>query len=191
MTTAEHSVPGTLQSGRSPRPALVKVWDPFVRLFHWALVGFFAFSFLTGDEWKSAHIVSGYVIGALLTFRVLWGLVGSEHARFRNFIHSPLTVSRFLVDTAAMRAKRYLGHNPAGGAMVMALILMISGIVTTGYMMTTDAYWGIEWVEDTHKVLVYSTLGLIGLHIAGVVLASLEHRENLVRAMITGKKRAE
>lgn len=191
MANAEHSVPGTLQSGRTPRPALVKVWDPFVRLFHWALVGFFAFSFLTGDEWKDAHIVSGYIIGALVTLRVLWGLVGSEHARFSSFIYSPLTVLRFLADTAAMRAKRYLGHNPAGGAMVIALLLMISGIVTTGYMMTTDAYWGIEWVEDTHKVLVYSTLVLIGIHIAGVVLASLEHRENLVRAMITGRKRVE
>ncbi|MDH4439146.1 MAG: cytochrome b/b6 domain-containing protein [Rhizobium sp.] len=191
MTTAEHSVPGTLQSGRTPRPALVKVWDPFVRLFHWALVGFFAFSFLTGDEWKDAHIVSGYVIGALITFRVLWGLIGSDHARFANFIYSPVTVLRFIGESAAMKAKRYIGHNPAGGAMVIALLLMISGIVTTGYMMTTDAYWGIEWVEDTHKVLVYSTLGLIVLHIAGVVLASLEHRENLVRAMITGKKRAD
>lgn len=191
MANAEHSVPGTLQSGRLQRPALVKVWDPFVRLFHWAVVGFFAFSFLTGDEWKDAHIVSGYIIGALVTFRVPWGLVGSEHARFSSFIYSPLTVLRFLADTAAMRAKRYLGHNPAGGAMVIALLLMISGIVTTGYMMTTDAYWGIEWVEDTHKVLVYSTLVLIGIHIAGVVLASLEHRENLVRAMITGRKRAE
>ena len=191
MSAAEHSVPGALQSGRLARPALVKVWDPFVRLFHWALVGFFAFSFLTGDEWKDAHIVSGYVIGALVTFRVLWGLIGSEHARFVNFIYSPVTVLRFIAESAALKAKRYLGHNPAGGAMVIALLLMISGIVITGYMMTTDAYWGIEWVEDTHKVLVYSTLGLILLHIAGVVLASLEHRENLVRAMITGKKRAE
>jgi cytochrome b len=191
MANAEHSVPGTLQSGRSTRPALVKVWDPFVRLFHWALVGFFAFSFLTGDEWKDAHIVSGYIIGALVTFRVLWGLIGSEHARFANFLYSPVTVIRFIAESAAMKAKRYIGHNPAGGAMVIALLLMISGIVTTGYMMTTDAYWGVEWVEDTHKVLVYSTLGLIGLHIAGVVLASFEHKENLVRAMITGKKRAD
>ena len=189
MGSVEHSVPDALQSGRVARPALVKVWDPFVRFFHWALVGFFAFSFLTGDEWKDAHIVSGYVIAALITFRVVWGLIGSEHARFSSFVFSPLTVLRLLRDTAAMRAKRYLGHNPAGGAMVIALLLMISGIVTTGYMMTTDAYWGIEWVEDTHKVLVYSTLGLVGLHIAGVVLASLEHSENLVLAMITGKKR--
>ena len=88
-----------------------------------------------------------------------------------------------------MRARRYIGHNPAGGAMVILLIAMISGIVTTGYMMTTDTWWGIEWVEDVHKTLVYATLGLIVLHVAGVILASIEHRENLVRAMITGWKR--
>ncbi|SMD02864.1 Cytochrome b [Rhizobium sp. RU36D] len=190
MSMAEQTMPGT-QADRASRPAMVKVWDPFVRVFHWSLVAFFAFSFLTGDEWETAHILSGYAIGGLVAARVLWGLFGSQHARFANFIYSPLTVTRFLVDTAFLRAKRYVGHNPAGGAMVLALLLAISGIVTTGYMMTTDAYWGIEWVEEAHEAMVYATLGLIVLHIAGVILASLEHRENLVRAMITGRKRAE
>ncbi|MBR0554718.1 cytochrome b/b6 domain-containing protein [Ciceribacter sp. L1K23] len=188
MVNAEQDMPGTA-SGRIARPDLVKVWDPLVRLFHWSLVGFFAFSFLTGDEWKSAHIISGYIIAALICVRLLWGVIGSEHARFSSFVYSPVTVARFLADSVAMRAKRYVGHNPAGGVMVIALLLMVSGIVTTGYMMTTDAYWGIEWVEDTHKTLVYSTLVLIALHVGGVIFASIEHRENLVRSMITGWKR--
>ncbi|KQV38012.1 MULTISPECIES: cytochrome b/b6 domain-containing protein [unclassified Rhizobium] len=188
MRPAEQNMPGSV-SGCQQRPERLKVWDPVVRVFHWALVGFFTFSFFTGDEWKSAHILSGYTIGSLVAIRVIWGLFGSEHARFVNFVHSPATVLRFLADTARMRARRYIGHNPAGGAMVIALLLAISGIVTTGYMMTTDAYWGVEWVENTHKTLVYSTLVLIVLHITGVVLASVEHRENLVRAMITGWKR--
>ncbi len=169
----------------------IKVWDPLVRIFHWSLVGLFTFSFFTGDEWKSAHIWSGYAIGALLAIRIVWGLVGTHHARFASFIYSPATILVFLKDSLTFRAKRYVGHNPAGGAMVILLLLMISGIVTTGYMMTTDAYWGIEWVEETHETLVYATLGLIALHVAGVVLASLEHRENLARAMVTGWKRAE
>ncbi|MCM2398763.1 cytochrome b/b6 domain-containing protein [Rhizobium sp. S95] len=190
MSEAAEQMPGAV-AGRDMRPARIKVWDPVIRLFHWSLVGFFAFSFVTGDEWKSAHIVSGYIIGGLVAIRVLWGLFGSQHARFVNFIYSPFTVLRFLADTAGMRAKRYIGHNPAGGAMVIALLVMIAGIVTTGYMQTTDAYWGVEWVEDTHKTLVYATLGLIALHIAGVVLASVEHRENLVRAMVTGWKRRD
>jgi cytochrome b len=188
MRNAEQIMQGSV-SGREQRPERIKVWDPVVRIFHWALVGFFAFSFFTGGEWKSAHILSGYAIGSLVAIRVMWGLLGSENARFVNFVRSPLTVLRFLADTARMRAKRYIGHNPAGGVMVIALLLMISGIVTTGYMMTTDAYWGAEWVENTHKTLVYATLGLIVFHIIGVVLASIEHRENLVRAMITGWKR--
>lgn len=169
----------------------VKVWDPLVRIFHWSLVGLFAFSFLTGDEWKKAHILSGYTIAGLIAFRILWGLVGTHHARFSSFIYAPSTILAFLRDSLTFRAKRYLGHNPAGGAMVILLLLMIAGIATTGYMMTTDAYWGIEWVEETHETLVYATIGLIVLHVAGVVLASVEHRENLVRAMVTGWKRAE
>jgi cytochrome b len=188
MCDAEQNMQGSV-SGRQRRPERIKVWDPIVRTFHWALVGFFTFSFFTGGEWKSAHILSGYTIGSLVAIRVLWGLFGSEHARFVNFVRNPVTVIGFLADTARLRAKRYIGHNPAGGAMVIALLLIISGIVTTGYMMTTDAYWGVEWVEDTHKTLVYSTLGLIVFHVVGVVLASVEHRENLVRAMITGWKR--
>lgn len=178
---------GRARSGRSGDR--IKVWDPLVRIFHWSLVGLFAFSFFTGDEWKKAHVLSGYAIGALVAFRLVWGLVGTRHARFAGFVYSPSTILAFLRDSLAFRARRYVGHNPAGGAMVILLLAMITGIVTTGYMMTTDTYWGVEWVEDTHKTLVYATLGLIVLHVAGVVLASVEHRENLVRAMITGWKR--
>lgn len=180
----------TVTGGAMP-PEMVRVWDPFVRLFHWSLVGLFAFAYLTGDEWKSAHIYAGYAIGILIIARVFWGLVGSDHARFSSFIYSPLTILAFLRDTAMMRAKRYIGHNPAGGAMVAALIVSVGAIAATGYMMTTDAYWGVEWVEDAHEALVWFTIGLIALHVAGVVLASVEHKENLVRSMFTGRKRAK
>ena len=188
MSDAAQEMQGA-HSVRTTRTEWIKVWDPFVRIFHWSLVGLFAFSYLTGDEWESAHIVSGYMIAALLAFRVVWGLIGTEHARFASFIHSPATILAFLADTVRMRAKRYLGHNPAGGAMVIALLLAITGIASTGYMMTTDAFWGIEWVEDAHEVLVNVTLGLVVLHVAGVAFASVEHRENLVRSMLNGWKR--
>jgi cytochrome b len=170
--------------------ATEKVWDPFVRLFHWSLVACFAFSYLTGDEWKNAHIISGYVIAGLVAFRVIWGLIGTEHARFSAFIYRPSTVVGFLKDTVRMRARRYIGHNPAGGAMVIALLVLIATIATSGYMMTTDAYWGVEWVGNLHEGAVNLTLALVGLHILGVIVASFEHRENLVRAMITGRKRS-
>ena len=171
--------------------ATVRVWDPLVRIFHWSLVGLFTFSFFTGDEWKSAHIWSGYAIAGLIAFRTIWGFIGGRHARFSDFVKSPITVIGFMVDTARLRAKRYIGHNPAGGMMVLALIVTIAIIAASGYMMTTDMFWGIEWVSDVHETTVDITIGLIVLHVLGVILASLEHRENVVRAMITGRKRSQ
>lgn len=178
----------TATGGAMP-PETVRVWDPFVRIFHWSLVSLFFFAFLTGDEWKSAHIYAGYGVGLLVMARIIWGFVGSPHARFSAFIFSPATVMAFLRDSVLLKAKRYIGHNPAGGAMVVALLLFVGGIAGTGYMMTTDAFWGVEWVEETHETLVYMTLALVVLHVGGVILASIEHKENLVRSMFTGRKR--
>ena len=177
-------------AGGSTPPATVRVWDPFVRLFHWSLVILFATAWLTGDEVQSVHETSGYIIAGLLVTRAIWGLIGSQHARFSDFLYRPATVIGFLLDTARGRAKRYIGHNPAGGAMVIALIANIAGIAATGIMMTTDMFWGVSWVEDLHEFLATSALVLVVLHIAGVVIASFEHRENLVRSMLTGRKRA-
>ena len=179
-----------VDAGRGLRSATVKVWDPLVRLFHWSLVGFFALAFLTGDEWRSAHIATGYVVSGLVGFRILWGLVGTKHARFRNFVKSPRETLSYIRDTLAKRAPRYIGHNPAGGVMIVALLTAIAAIAATGYMMTTDAFWGVEWVEQLHEGFVYATLGLIALHVGGVLVSSVEHRENLAISMLTGKKRA-
>jgi len=187
MSAVTQAVTG---DGDVPSPT-VRVWDPLVRIFHWSLVGLFVFSYFTGDEWEKAHVYSGYAIIGLLVFRVLWGVIGSRHARFSDFIYRPRTVLRFIGDTLRMRARRYVGHNPAGGMMVLALLAVIGTIAATGFMMTTDAFWGVEWVEDAHEMAVNVAIGLVVLHVLGVVLASIEHRENLVRSMITGRKRAD
>lgn len=182
----------TLAAGNTVQPerhGRVRVWDPLVRIFHWSLVSLFLVAYVTSDEWRSAHVLAGYTIGGLVAFRVLWGFVGSHHARFSNFVFRPRTVIGFLGQSARMRAPRHLGHNPAGGAMVVALLVMIGIIVTSGYMMTTDTFWGVPWVQDVHETAVNVTLGLVVLHLAGVVLASIEHKENLVSAMLTGLKR--
>jgi len=171
-------------------PDSVKVWDPLVRLFHWSLVASFAVAWITGDEWKALHIWAGYAAAALIAFRVVWGLFGSRYARFTQFVRSPGTVAAYLKDLLAGREARYLGHNPAGGAMILALILSLSALCLTGWMYTTDAFWGEEWVEEAHGALANLLLVLVGLHLAGVALASLKHKENLVRAMVTGRKRA-
>ncbi|AXS41775.1 cytochrome b/b6 domain-containing protein [Breoghania sp. L-A4] len=176
-------------SGRVERPEEVRVWDPLVRLFHWSLVAAFVFAYATGDEWGAAHEKAGYVIAGLVALRVVWGFVGSRHARFRDFVRGPKAVGAYLRDSATRKAPRHLGHNPAGGAMVIALLVMLSLITATGVMMTMDRFWGVEWVEEAHEIVVNLTLGLIALHLAGVAFASLAHGENLVRAMITGRKR--
>ncbi|MBR0673086.1 cytochrome b/b6 domain-containing protein [Neoroseomonas soli] len=177
--------------GRGAAPAgTVPVWDPFVRFFHWSLVGLFALAFATGDEVEWLHLAAGYSVAALVALRLVWGFVGARHARFSGFVRPPREVLAYLRDAARLRAPRHLGHNPAGGAMVVALLGMLAGLTATGFMMTTDAFWGAQWVEDLHEGFANATLLLIGLHVAGVLFASFEHGENLVRAMITGRKRA-
>jgi cytochrome b len=178
------------ETGNIPSPATVRVWDPLVRIFHWSLVVLFAFAFLTGDEWQKPHETAGYIIAGLIGFRVIWGFAGSRHARFASFIYRPSTVAGFLTDTVRMKARRYLGHNPAGGLMVIGLLIAIAVISLSGWMMTTNAYWGVEWVEELHEAAAFTALGLVALHVGGVIVASFEHGENLVRAMVTGRKRA-
>jgi len=170
-------------------PATVNVWDPVVRIFHWSLVASFAVAWLSGDELARLHIWAGYAAAALVAFRLVWGLAGGRYARFSQFVRAPAAVAGYVGDILRGRERRYLGHNPAGGVMIVALIAGLIGVSVTGWMATTDAYWGVKWVEETHEALANLLLLLVGLHVAGVAVASLRHHENLVRAMITGRKR--
>lgn len=172
-----------------PGAATVRVWDPLVRLFHWSLVAGFTVAYVTADEIQRIHELAGYAVAGLLVLRILWGFVGTPHARFSDFVRPPGEVASFLLDSIRLKARCFIGHNPAGGAMVLALIATLGGTCATGYMMTTDAFWGTGWVEDLHEVLANGALALVFLHLAGVLLASFEHRENLVLSMITGRKR--
>lgn len=182
-------VTNTIQAGGATSPATVKVWDLFVRFFHWSLVGLFAIAYVTGDEAENVHIAAGYAIGALLMLRVIWGFIGPHHARFGNFVRSPRALLAYMRDAALFKAPRHLGHNPAGGAMIVAFIVTLIATCVTGYMMTTDAFWGSKWVEEVHEALANALLALIALHVLGVLVTSFGHRENLVKAMITGRKR--
>ncbi|GAB4228171.1 MAG: cytochrome b/b6 domain-containing protein [Methyloligellaceae bacterium] len=179
------------EAGRSARPAFVRVWDPFVRVFHWALVACFAAAWITADEWDRAHEIAGYAIIALVGLRCVWGLVGPRYARFSDFVAAPSAVIAYLRDVLALRARRYLGHNPAGGAMIMALLVSLAAVCATGVMLTMDAFWAEEWVEELHEAAANLTLVLVAMHVLGVAASSLLHGENLVKAMITGRKRAE
>jgi cytochrome b len=187
MPTGKNTIP----SGGEGPPEEVRVWDPFVRIFHWSLASLFAFAFFTPGDFQDWHEMAGFGIAALIAMRLVWGFAGTRHARFMSFIYSPAKILSFLRDSVFLRARRYLGHNPAGGAMVIALLIGVSSAVISGYMMTTDRFWGFDWVRNLHVTSVYLTLALVALHLAGVALASFEHSENLVKAMFTGRKRAD
>ncbi|SFK81634.1 cytochrome b/b6 domain-containing protein [Methylocapsa palsarum] len=174
---------------RVPQLTGQRVWDPLVRIFHWSIVVAFTFAWLTGEDSERLHVAIGYVIVGLVAVRLLWGFVGTVHARFNDFVYRPSVVIAYLIDITLLRAKRYVGHNPAGGAMVIALLVMLTATCATGIMMLTKT-WGATWVEEAHEGAANLTLLLVGLHLAGVFAASAQHRENLVWAMITGRKRA-
>lgn len=164
----------------------VKVWDPLVRVLHWTLAASFALAYATGEEIIGLHELAGYAIIAIVGVRALWGLVGPEHARFDDFVPGPGRLVGYLRDLVAGRPRRYLGHNPAGGAMVVALL---AGLLVTSASGVLTLYGG-EAFEEVHEVAANVTLALVLVHIAGVITMSLLHRENLIRSMITGYKRS-
>lgn len=176
--------------GNKAPASTVKVWDVGVRVFHWALVASFVTAWLTAEDLQSLHHWAGYAAAGLVALRLLMGVAGTRYARFSQFVRSPSTILRYLRDMARGRERRYLGHNPAGALMVLALLATMAGVAATGWMQTTDRFWGLEWVETLHEALANGMLGLVLLHVGGVILASLRHRENLVRAMVTGRKHA-
>ncbi len=169
--------------------ARVTVWDPLLRLFHWCLVAaFFTSFFIMGSA--RVHEGAGYVVLGLLTFRVVWGLIGPDHAKFADFIKPPAVVWRYLLDLKHGRAVRHLGHNPAGGAMILVLIATVTLAAGSGWLSTTERFWGVGWVENLHEVSAWLAVSLIVVHVTGAIVASFLHRENLILAMITGRKRA-
>lgn len=172
---------------QTPSASRVRVWDIGVRLFHWSLVASVATTYFIAEQ-RVWHRWFGYGVMALISFRLIWGVIGGKHARFANFVPGPRKFASYAIDMLRGREARYLGHNPAGGAMIVALLVTLAAVGGSGYMMGMDAYFGVEWVEDTHKALVNLVLALVGLHLLGVGLSSRRHRENLVRSMITGDK---
>lgn len=170
--------------------ATTRVWDSFVRVFHWGLAVSFVVAWVTGDDWKALHLWAGYSAAALIAMRLVWGIIGTPHARFSDFVRSPLVVADYLRDIITGREARYLGHNPAGGAMIVALLATLTGLCISGWLLTTDAFWGSEMMEGIHETMANLALVLVGLHVAGVLWASFHHHENLIRAMLTGRKRA-
>ena len=185
------------------KPATVKVWDRFLRFFHWTLVLCFAMAFISGEVHASTiHVLAGYVLCVLLAARVYWGFRGSEYARFRAFIYPISEALEYLRSMLKGNPKHYYGHNPAGALMVFTMfvllaVIFISGLLTLG---TIDFEGPLVFLANRvsdetsyvfrhlHEFLPPVALGLVALHLLGVLVGSIQHKENLVRAMLTGKK---
>lgn len=164
------------------------VWDPLVRVFHWSLVvGFTANAFFTDDD-SALHEIVGYSVVVLIALRIVWGFVGTRYARFASFPPSARDAVDQLSDMASGRTRVHLGHTPLGALMIYNLLLSILAIGATGFMMTTDAFWGIEWVEDLHETLVLWAEFSIVAHVAAVLWESHRTGVNLPRAMVSGIK---
>jgi cytochrome b len=168
----------------------VRVWDLFVRAFHWSLALSFAVAWASGGGPEGLHTAAGYVAGALVVTRIVWGFAGSRYARFAQFVRPAPAVVGYLKAIAAGTERRYVGHNPAGGVMIVVLLAGLAATAASGWLLTTDAFWGSPGMQQLHALLADGLLALVLAHLAGVALASLRHRENLVRAMLTGLKRA-
>lgn len=169
--------------------ATVRVWDPFVRIFHWSVVGACALNVTLLDDGKIAHRWIGYGVLALVALRLAWGVIGSRHARFADFVPGPKGLADYLGALARGREPRFVGHNPAAAVMILALLALLTAIGATGWMLTLDAFWGVEWVEDLHGALSTVLIALAAVHGMAAVFESVRHRENLILSMITGRKR--
>ena len=167
------------------------VWDLPVRVFHWTLVLSFIGAYLTGESerWRDVHVLLGYTAGALVVFRVIWGLVGTRYARFAGFLYRPTEVVAYVRSLLARRPQHFVGHNPAGAIAILALLALLFATVLSGWAVFVEI--GPHWLEGVHEVVSNVALTLVGVHVAGVILSSWLHRENLVGAMITGYKVAD
>ncbi len=176
------------QACLDPPRTTVVVWDPLVRLCHWALAAGFVAAFLA-EEGDLSHQIAGYIAAGAVLVRLVWGFIGPRHARFSSFVPTPRRLLAHLKDMLHGRDRRYVGHNPAAGAMALTLLGLVLVLGVSGWMLTTDQYYGQEWLEVVHEGAAYLGLALVCTHVAAALYESVRHRENLPWAMVTGRKR--
>ncbi|MBR1169810.1 cytochrome b/b6 domain-containing protein [Bradyrhizobium liaoningense] len=170
-------------------PRTIAVWDLPLRLWHWALaVGVLA-AWFTPTVYDGLHRVVGYTVLGLLAFRLAWGVWGSRYSRFRMVGVRLRASPRYLWNLRRGITGRYIGLNPAGTLMLVALLASLAVSTITGAMSVTVTFFGVWWVEDAHHYSSDAVIVLVVLHVVGVVLMGILQRENLIRAMITGRKR--
>jgi cytochrome b len=166
----------------------ILVWDVPTRVFHWLLVLSFGGAFLTAESerYRDIHVVLGYTLLGLIAFRLLWGFFGTRYAQFRSFLFKPAELVAYLVSLVKGNPVHYVGHNPAGSVAIWLLLALGISSGLAGVLLFQDI--GGDMLEELHELLSYAMLTVVAVHVAGVVVSSVMHRENLVRAMITGIK---
>ena len=168
----------------------VLVWDVPTRVFHWLLAVSFAGAFLTAESerYRDVHVTLGYTVLGLVAFRLAWGLIGTRYARFGSFAYGPRSVLTYVKSLFTRSPQHHLGHNPAGSWAIYALLVLSLLAGASGYGAYNDM--GGRWMEEAHEALANTLLAVVFVHVAGVLVSSLLHRENLVRSMLTGEKSA-
>lgn len=169
--------------------ATVKVWDPLLRLLHWSLAFVFLANFFT-EGGDLLHDWLGYAALTVIGVRLVWGFVGPRRARFSDWVRGPATIRLYLRERLSWRSRRRLGHNPAAGAMMLALLVGVALVGITGWLQSTDRFFGEQWLEGLHEILAYAVLAMVGLHVVAAITESIHYRENLIASMIHGRKRA-
>ena len=166
----------------------VPVWDRFIRVFHWSLVACVMINFFVVDDGEILHRWLGYTASILVCARVIWGFIGPRHARFADFFPTPTRLRTHLAALRAGTRDHHDGHNPAGALVMLAMLAVVLALGATGFLQTTDAFWGESWLKELHEALAATLIGAAGLHaMAAIVMSHLE-RTNLIKAMFTGIK---
>jgi cytochrome b len=166
----------------------ILVWDVPVRVFHALMVASFAGAWLTAESerWRLLHVTLGYTMAGLVAFRLLWGLVGTRHARFASFVRGPKALAQYLGALLRGRPEHHTGHNPAGALAIVAMLALTAVLAFSGWA-TYNELFG-EAFEELHEGAANAMMALVVIHVAGVLLASWMHHENLVGAMVSGNK---
>ncbi len=167
---------------------MVKVWDRVVRGTHWSVAALVFFQFLNEDG-AALHRYAGYLAGALVLLRLAWSTRASGFAHYSKWLPSPTRIKTYLRTARHGRAPRMLGLNPLGACMALLIWSLILLLAASGWMMGFDMFWGDEWLEDIHALLAWSLLGCVAIHVTAVIATSVRHKENLPKAMLTGRKR--
>ena len=164
------------------------VWDRFVRFFHWSLVSCVFFNYFVMDDGKTTHQWVGYFAVAMVVARIIWGFIGSPFARFSSFFPTPSRLANHVRQVRVGNHDASLGHNPIGALMMLSLMTAVLALGTTGWMQTLDAYWGEEWLQNLHRYIGNTLIGMAALHATAAIVMGRIERTRLVKAMITGKK---